>query len=168
MTKRFHTANSTVTTVASKQLPVVKSTGRLHSDQQLLSDTNTPFYVVMAINDRLPNGWKRTGLAEHIKISVQFGRKWWTLPMVQAECIIAQVLQQKTPVAYYAWCWGDTRYGSWQYGGPNMRTNINRYAIDVTRLLQVNIDNGRERNVIIEDTREDFRALVDSLAHCKL
>ena len=115
--------------------------GRLYSDRSL----KLPLYVEIAIKNQLPPGWKPTGLAERCKIKVQFGEKWWELPKVHAECVFGQLIYQETTTAYYAWCWGKTRNGSWQPCGSDMRTNINRYTIDVEHLVQVNIDNGRKR-----------------------
>ena len=131
-----------------------------------------PLYVWMAINDTLPPGWMPTGLTERYKIKVQFGKTWWELPMVQAECVFLQFRYTKTKAAYYAWCWGDERLGSWQPGGPNMKTNISRYIIDAENSensVQFNIDNGRKRTIKIEDTHDGLKNLENLLARqCKL
>ena len=159
-----------------------KKKGRNTSHQRLRKGMPTPnahrdgmdlpLYVWMAINDTLPPGWKPTGLTERYKIKVQFGKTWWELPMVQAECVFAQFRYTKTKVAYYAWCWGDERLGSWQPGGSNMKTNINRYIIDAENSensVQFNIDNGRKRTIKIEDTQEGLDELEKLLAtQCKL
>ena len=129
---------------------------------------DVPDYIWMAINDTLPCGWKPTGLTERYKIKVQFGKNWWELPMVQAECVFAQLCDTKNTTAYYAWCWGETRYGSWHPWGPNMRTNINRYIIDVRNLVQFNIDNARQRTIKIEDSQDGLDSLRYKLASCKL
>ena len=83
-------------------------------------------------------------------------------------------MDQDTTRANYAWCWGDTKPGSWRPFGPDMRTNINRYEIDVVQLVQVNIDNGRMRKIKLEDAEdervvnEDLVHLVHALEQCKL
>ena len=140
------------------------------------SSTRVPWYVDVAINKRLPPWLQPTGLAEHYKIKVKFPKSWWTLPKEQAECVFWQVVNQNATVANYAWCWGDTKLGSWQPRNSHFKTNINRYAIDVEKLVQVNIDNMREREIIVEkaeDTLSDgdevlIELLVNRLAKCKL
>ena len=156
-----------------------KKKGRNTSHQRLRKGIPTPnahrdgmdlpLYVWMAINDTLPPGWKPTGLTERYKIKVQFGKTWWELPMVQAECVFLQFRYTKTKAAYYAWCWGDERLGSWQPGGPNMKTNISRYIIDAENSVQFNIDNDRKRTIKIEDTEDGLDELENLLARqCKL
>ena len=130
-----------------------------------------PFYVDIAMNNRLPPGWFPTGLAERIKIKVQFGKNWWELPKVHAECVFGQVMYEETIQAYYAWCWGKTKAESWQPDGHAFRTNINRYKIDFGNLVQVNIDNGRKKAIRLEDAEDPTLIdveLVNALARCKL
>ena len=93
-------------------------------------------YVKSAIRSALPPGWNPTGLAERVKIKVLIGKNWWQLPKVHAECVFGQLMSKNTTRANYAWCWGDTRSGSWRPFGPDMTTNINRYEIDVVQLVQ--------------------------------
>ena len=127
-----------------------------------------PFYVKIAIENALPGGWTVTGLAERIKIKVQIGKKWWQLPKVHAECVFGQLIYRDTTVAKYAWCWGDTREGSWR---AQTGYNINRYQIDVENLMQLNIDNGRMRKIRLEGVANESVAdvdLVNALAMCKL
>ena len=135
-----------------------------------------PWYVDVAIKNRLPPWLQSTGLAERYKIKVQFPKYWWTLPKEQAECVFWQVMNQNAAVAHYAWCWGDTRQGSWQPRETHFKTNINRYAIDVQQLVQVNIDNGRTRKIMVEKAEDTFsdgdevfiELLGNRLARCKL
>ena len=127
-----------------------------------------PFYVKIAIENALPGGWTVTGLAERIKIKVQIGKKWWQLPKVHAECVFGQLIYRDTTLANYAWCWGDTREGSWR---TQTGYNINRYQIDAENLMQVNIDNGRMRKIRLEGVADESVAdvaLVNALAMCKL
>ena len=127
-----------------------------------------PFYVKIAIENALPGGWTVTGLAERIKIKVQIGKKWWQLPKVHAECVFGQLIYRDTTLANYAWCWGDTREGSWR---TQTGYNINRYQIDAENLMQVNIDNGRLRKIRLEGVADESVAdvaLVNALAMCKL
>ena len=127
-----------------------------------------PFYVKIAIENALPGGWTLTGLAERIKIKVQIGKKWWQLPKVHVECVFGQLIYRDTTLAKYAWCWGDTREGSWR---AQTGYNINRYQIDVENLMQVNIDNGRMRKIRLEGVADESAAdveLVNALAMCKL
>ena len=133
-----------------------------------LSYGEMPFYVKIAIENALPGGWTVTGLAERIKIKVQIGKKWWQLPKVHAECVFGQLIYRDTTLAKYAWCWGDTREGSWR---AQTGYNINRYQIDVENLMQVNIDNGRLRKIRLEGVADESVAdvaLVNALAMCKL
>ena len=128
----------------------------------------TPFYVKIAIENALPGGWTLTGLAERIKIKVEIGKKWWRLPKVHAECVFGQLIYRDTTLANYAWCWGDTREGSWR---TQTGYNINRYQIDAENLMQVNIDNGRLRKIRLEGVADESVAdvaLVNALAMCKL
>ena len=127
-----------------------------------------PFYVKIAIENALPGGWTVTGLAERIKIKVQIGKKWWQFPKVHAECVFGQLIYRDTTLANYAWCWGDTREGSWR---TQTGYNINRYQIDAENLMQVNIDNGRLRKIRLEGVADESVAdvaLVNALAMCKL
>ena len=127
-----------------------------------------PFYVKIAIEEALPAGWTLTGLAERAKIKVLIGRKWWQLPKVHAECVFGQLIYRDTTLANYAWCWGDTREGSWR---TQTGYNINRYQIDAENLMQVNIDNGRMRKIRLEGVADESAAdvdLVNALAMCKL
>ena len=109
-----------------------------------------PFYVEIAVKNQLPPDWHRTGRTERCKIKVQYGNNWLELPEMQAECVFAQLMYEEKTQAYYAWCWGKQRDGSWQPGGSAMRTNINRYMIDVEKCEQVNIDNRRTRKIKLE------------------
>ena len=126
------------------------ATQRPQDEQQNLSGCCFPPYVEIAIKNELPPDWVWTGLTEHFKIKVQFNKNWWELPLVQAECVFAQLMNTQNAQAYYAWCWGKQRDGSWQPGGSAMRTNINRYMIDVEKCEQVNIDNRRTRKIKLE------------------
>ena len=107
-----------------------------------------PLYVEIAIKNELPPGWNPTGLAERCKIKVHFGKGsrawWWELPKVHTECVFAQLLDKETTLAYYAWCWGKTRDGSWH---------------------------ARKRKMRIEDAQDETLInveLVNALARCKL
>ena len=87
---------------------------------------------------------------------------------MHAECVFGQLIYQDTTLAKYAWCWGDTREGSWR---AQIGYNINRYQIDVENLMQVNIDNGRMRKIRLEGVADESVAdvdLVNALAMCKL
>lgn len=129
-----------------------------------------PLYVEIAAKKKLPPGWKPTGLADRCKIKVQTGEKWWELPKVHAECVFRELIYQESTLAYYAWCWGNTRNGSWR-PWPDMRTNINRYMIDVEHLEQINIDTARKRKIKLEDAEDGLLSNVDvvnALARCRL
>ena len=170
-----------------------KNTGGLHSDwwvterpryedqkrgcacmhEPFSRDVELPFYVKIAIDNELPDGWIPTRLAESIKIKVRIGKNWWQLPEVHAECVFGQLIYKKTTIANYAWCWGETRTrpGSWRPHGPNMETNINRYMIDVENRVQFNIDNGRKREIMFEGAPHEtcsVEALAAKLGQCKL
>ena len=165
-----------------------KKTGGLHSDwwatqrpryedqprgcalmhEPFSCDVELPFYVKIAIDNELPAGWNPTGLAESIKIKVLIGKNWWQLPKVHAECVFGQLIYRDTTLAKYAWCWGDTREGSWR---AQTGYNINRYQIDFENLMQLNIDNGRMRKIRLEGAAGESVAdvdLVNALAMCKL
>ena len=87
---------------------------------------------------------------------------------MHAECVFGQLIYRDTTLANYAWCWGDTREGSWR---TQTGYNINRYQIDAENLMQVNIDNGRLRKIRLEGVADESVAdvaLVNALAMCKL